>query len=155
MRSSTSAVLGALAAVAGWVAWSMLGDSTSAASAVPAATELAVVAPAPAPRDPPSVAVARVVSPPASAAAVAPRAPTLRDGLVMEHGLPTAVHVAAGDGTQGHAPPAMALPTGAHAEDTVVNPAGMVALTRSAEAPAAADASAADAVRPATATRAP
>lgn len=158
MRTGTSAALGALAAVAGWVTWSMLGTDASPAPALPAGAETAAIVPAPAAptvRDAPSMAVAHSAPPPASVPATPARPPTLRDGLVMEHGLATAVHAGAGDGAQAPVPPAIALPAGSRAEDAVVNGAGMVALTRSADAPSTTDAAAATAARPATAIRAP
>ena len=158
MRSSTSALLGALAAVAGWMAWSMLAPATPAASGLRADVDVAAAVPAPAParlREAPAAAVARAITPSPSAPAVAPRPPTLRDGLVMEHGLPTAVHAAAADGMAAPALAATPLPAGVRAEDAVVNHAGMVALSRSADTPAPSDAPAVHAARPATATRAP
>lgn len=157
LRATTCAVLGALAVVVGWAAWSMLGPQSPPAPllATPAAVAQAAAPPAPVPRPVeqaphPEVAAAR------AAPAVPPRpAAPLRDGLVMAHGMPTAVHALPDDGTPAIPPPVAPLPAGVRTEDATVNRAGMVALTRSASAPADGAPSPDGAPRPAIVTHAP
>jgi hypothetical protein len=161
MRSSTSALLGALGAVAGWIAWSLLAPANEPASALAAGAPVAAntlfdpksptAQPAPA-RAPEARAVA---SAPAATTAMPPRAVALREGQVMAHGLPTAVHASSDDGTSALAAPSVALPAGVRPEDAVVNRAGMVALTRSATAPSTAAVAPDNTPRPPVATHAP
>ena len=161
-RFVTSAVLGALAAVVGWAAWSALGPRESSQSALPAQTSVAQAAlPSPvAPTAPPRL-VEPLVKPDGAAPQPAPAAPPLpsprlRDGLVMEHGMPVANHALADDdGAAALPPPTVALPAGVQAEDVVVNRAGMVTLTRSGDASATGDAASTTPTRAATVTRAP
>lgn len=159
MRAATSAVLGALAAVAGWAAWSMLAQpqaapAAPASPAVAANTRFAPDRPSP-PAASPQAPEARVGGPAAAATTAAPvRAVALREGQVLEHGLPTALHAGSADGPYAPVSPAVALPPGARPEDAVVDPAGLVALTRSATPPAG-DAAAPATARPALASHAP
>ena len=161
-RFVTSAVLGALAAVVGWAAWSALGPRESSESALPADTsvaQLALPAPVAAPAPPRLVEPAGAV--PQLAPHPSPPSPRLRDGLVMEHGMPVANHALAGDdGAAAIAPPALApptvaLPAGVQAEDAVVNRAGMVTLMHSGDASTTGDAASTTPMRAATVTRAP
>ena len=158
-RFVTGAVLGALAAVVGWAAWSALGPHESSESAPPAETSVAQVA---LPARVAATAPPRLVEPAGKPDGIAPPAappppsPRLRDGLVMEHGMPVANHALVGDdGTATLAPPTVALPAGVQAEDAVVNRAGMVTLTRSADASTTGDAASTTPTRAATVTRAP
>lgn len=153
-RVVTSAVLGALAVVLGWAAWSTLGPREPSESALRTETSVAQAAPTAAPRP-----VVQPSSPGEAAPRPAPVAPArpepLREGLVMEHGMPVATHALAEDDATAALPlPTVALPAGVLAADAVVNRAGMVTLTRSGDGQAPADASTA-APRPATLTRAP
>ena len=157
MRAATSALLGALATVGAWAAWSLLApaDSPAVASAADASVAAhTLFAPTPAVSTRPPEARVDAASRAASAVAVPARTPSLRDGQVMENGLPTALHAASDDGRASMPPPAVALPAGVRPADAVVNQAGMVALTQSPAAPA--DRPGVDAPpRPALSTRAP
>jgi len=153
-RFVTSAGLGALAAVVGWAAWSALGPHESSESALPAETSVAQVAlPAPAA----ATAPPRLVEPTGAVPQLAPPpSPRLRDGLVMEHGMPVANHALAGDDRAAALPPpTVALPAGVQAEDAVVNRAGMVTLMRSGDASATGDAASTTPTRAPTVTRVP
>ena len=156
-RLVTSTALGALAVVVGWVAWSMLAPQQEPPALPPVQEQVAqAVPPVPTPPAP----VEQAPRPAAAVARAAPSAPVrarlpLRDGLVMQHGMPTAVHALADDGSQAATPPAVALPAGVRTEDAVVNRAGTVALNRSADMPADVDASTANAPRQPAATHAP
>ena len=161
-RFVTSAVLGALAAVVGWAAWSAFGPRESSESALPAETSVvqlalpASVAPTAPPRLVEPVVKPDGAAPPLAPAAPPPPSPRLRDGLVMEHGMPVANHALTGDdGLAALPPPMVALPAGVRAEDAVVNRAGMVTLTRSGDASATGDAASTTPTRAATVTRAP
>ena len=160
-RKVTSGALGALATVLAWAAWSALGPHDPSESALPAEASVAQVAPtvpappATAPRAAEQAGTRDAALPQPTPAAPARPAPPLRDGLVMEHGMPTAVHALAADGAQGEPAPVVALPDGARPEDAVVNRAGVVALTRSTEPAAANPTAPLDARRPVTITRAP
>ena len=161
-RMATSAILGALAVAVGWTVWSTVVPREPSESALPAGTAVAeATLPAvPAAAAPTLPARPRPVDQAGSAnvSSAAPRqaAPPLRDGLVMEHGMPTALHALAPDiDVQALPPPAAGLPPGIQPEDAVVNRAGTVALTRSADTPAGGDASTANASRPPVATHAP
>jgi hypothetical protein len=136
MRPALSATLGGLAVVAGWAAWAMLAPADppqAVAAADPAVATNTAVTPAASPQE--HRAPAALVAASASTPAPAPRpAPALRAGQVMEHGMPTALQSLGDGGAPSAAPPAVALPPGARTEDAVVNPAGMVTLTRSATA---------------------
>ncbi|MCK9686405.1 hypothetical protein [Scleromatobacter humisilvae] len=162
MRATTSALLGGSAVVVGWMAWSALAPADSPPF-VATAESIAASGPAAAPPEPPPrfVPPARLATastlPATTATATAPtRPPALRSGLVLEHGMPTALHALADDGTAAAtmAPPAVALPAGARSEDAVVSPSGMVALTHSVATPAPESRAATDPARPAFAERA-
>ena len=161
-RAATSALVGALVVVVGWTAWSTLGLHEASESAVPVDT--AVVDATPPSAGPPRAPPRQEVSPAAASAVVAlapPKPapappPPLREGLVMEHGMPTAVHALAVDAA---AQPAMAaavdLPADARPQDAEINRAGMVALTRSPDANATANAATANPPRVPAAAHAP
>lgn len=157
-RAATNTIVGALAVAVAWTIWSTLGPSEPSESAPPAGTAVAEVAPppaAPTPAAPPRPAE-QASGPSVVAAAPVQAAPPLRDGLVMEHGMPTAVHALAGDpDVQALPPPAAGLPPGARPEDAVVNRAGTIALNRSAATPPGVDATTANAARQPAATHAP
>ena len=159
-RAATNAIVGALAVTVAWTIWSTLGPPEPSGSALPAGTAVAEAAPPVAPTPMPPTVPARPAeqanSSSAASAALVQAAQPLRDGLVMEHGMPTAVHALAGDTeVQGLPPPAAGLPPGSRPEDAVVNRAGTLALTRSADTPAGVDASTATAPRQPVATHAP
>jgi hypothetical protein len=156
-RFVTSAVLGALAAVVGWAAWSALGPHESSESALPAEASVAQVAlPAPVAATAPQRLVEPAGAAPQLAPPPSPPSPRLRDGFVMEHGMPVANHALAGDdGAAELPPPTVALPAGVQAEDAVVNRAGMVTLMRSGDASATGDAASTTPTRAATVTRVP
>ena len=160
-RAATNTIVGALAVAVGWTIWSTLGPREPSESAPPAGTAVAEVAPPPAaptpapPAAPPRPAE-QASGPSVVAAAPVQAAPPLRDGLVVEHGMPTAVHALAGDpDVQALPPPAAGLPPGARPEDAVVNRAGTIALNRSAATPPGIDAATANAARQPAATHAP
>ncbi|MBW8756393.1 MAG: hypothetical protein JF586_02165 [Burkholderiales bacterium] len=161
MRAAPSALLGALAAVAGWAALSLLAQrqpalAPEALAAVPVAPNTLFAAdranpPAASPRAP----EVRVDGLPAAATTATPaRAVVPGQGQVLVHGMPTALHAGSADGPSAPARPAVALPSGAPPEDAVVNPAGLVALTRSATPPAG-DAAAPAPARPPLVSRTP
>ena len=156
-RFVTSAGLGALAAVVGWAAWSALGPHESSESALPAETSVAQVAlPAPAAATAPPRLVEPTGAVPQLAPPPSPPSPRLRDGLVMEHGMPVANHALAGDDRAAALPPpTVALPAGVQAEDAVVNRAGMVTLMHSGDASATGDAASTTPTRAPTVTRVP
>ena len=156
-RVITSAALGALAVVAGWVAWSMGAPQPEPVALAPAHEDVAqAAAPAPAAPVPVEQAPRPVVVVARAAASAPPRAPApLRDGLVMEHGMPTAVHALADDGSQAATPPAVALPAGVRTEDTAVNRAGMVTVTHSGVGPSTGAQPPDNTPRPPVATHAP
>lgn len=141
-RVVTSAALGALAVVVGWATWSMLEPRQEAAALPTAREDVAQVA-SPATPVPARAPVEQAAQSVAAAASRVPSAPArtpvaLRDGLVMEHGMPTAVHALADDGSQAAASPAVTLPAGVRTQDAVVNRAGMVTLTHSGVEPSTA-----------------
>ena len=149
-RNATGALVGALAAVGAWVAWSSRAPEAPTGALGLAAAPTAMPTEGRPPVRPDVVAASpRAASVPLPVVAPARlAAPVLRDGQVMEHGLPTAIRAPTTDEPPAAAPE-VALPPGVHAEDAAVNAAGMVALARS---PAGNDAAPA---RPVTATQAP
>jgi len=160
-RAATGALLGALVVAVGWTVWSTLGPTAPSESALPPGMPVAEAAAPPAALPTP---VQRATIQAASVDAMDVRvtakpsatpAPPLRDGLVMEHGMPTAVRALAADADVDAQPPAAGLPAGVRPEDASVNRAGMVTLKRSADASAGADASTANASRAVALTRAP
>ena len=162
-RTAIPAILGALAMVVAWTAWSTLGLREASEPVASVETTLADSAP-PSAR-PPRTSIRSAEPLRAASAGVAstavpapPAAPTpLRDGLVAEHAMPMAVRAPAGTlDASTPAPAAGALPAGVAPDDAVVNRAGMVALGRSADPRATADAAApADPPRVAAAAHAP
>jgi hypothetical protein len=161
-RAATGAIFGALAVVVAWTAWSTLDLRAASETGRPVDTDVADAAPPSAgaqqatPMPAEQAHVASAVAAPAASLALPPAPPPLRDGLVVEHGMPMAVHALAGDADpQAPPPPTAALPPGAQAEDAIVNRAGMVTLTRSAATPIGADTSQADVPRLPAATHVP
>ncbi len=162
-RATTSALFGALVVAVGWTVWSTLGPTAPSESALPLGTPVTeAAAPPAAVPTPVQRATVQAASLDATNVAVTAKpsatpAPPLRDGLVMEHGMPTAVRALVADAEVEVAaqPPAAGLPAGVRPQDASVNRAGMVTLKRSADAPAGSDVSTANASRVATLTRAP